>query len=285
MKKEQKIIYLTMFLNLIIASTKLISGIMFNFSTLIADSLQTYADFITDIIASIASKIGKKRANKRYPFGYGMANNIANLFIGIILLSLAIYIFISSFNTHDLNLTNTIFIILITCIILKLITKLMLYYNSKKLNSNTLMSAVKESSLDLVASIIVLIVSILWLHKDKYPLLGYANIVGAIIISLIVSYMAIKIIIENIRYLMGINEYNEEIITKINEIINNNKLIKDSSIKLMKIGNYYNLYLTIKLETNVTLKKLFSLENRLKKEIKSLKLKIKFIEIEPKEYD
>lgn len=285
MKKEQKIIYLTMFLNLIIASTKLISGIMFNFSTLIADSLQTYADFITDIIASIASKIGKKRANKRYPFGYGMANNIANLFIGIILLSLAIYIFISSFNTHDLNLTNTIFIILITCIILKLITILMLYYNSKKLNSNTLMSAVKESSLDLVASIIVLIVSILLLYKDKYPLLGYANIVGAIIISLIVSYMAIKIIIENIRYLMGINEYNEEIITKINEIINNNKLIKDSSIKLMKIGNYYNLYLTIELETNVTLKKLFSLENRLKKEIKSLKLKIKFIEIEPKEYD
>lgn len=285
MKKEQKIIYLTMFLNLIIASTKLISGIMFNFSTLIADSLQTYADFITDIIASIASKIGKKRANKRYPFGYGMANNIANLFIGIILLSLAIYIFISSFNTHDLNLTNTIFIILITCIILKLITILMLYYNSKKLNSNTLMSAVKESSLDLIASIIVLIVSILLLYKDKYPLLGYANIVGGIIISLIVSYMAIKIIIENIRYLMGINEDNEEIITKINEIINNNKLIKDSSIKLMKIGNYYNLYLTIELETNVTLKQLFSLENRLKKEIKSLKLKIKFIEIEPKEYD
>ena len=285
MKKEQKIIYLTMFLNLIIASTKLISGTMFNFSTLIADSLQTYADFITDIIASIASKIGKKRANKRYPFGYGMANNIANLFIGIILLSLAIYIFISSFNTHDLNLTNTIFIILITCIILKLITILMLYYNSKKLNSNTLMSAVKESSLDLIASIIVLIVSILLLYKDKYPLLGYANIVGGIIISLIVSYMAIKIIIENIRYLMGINEDNEEIITKINEIINNNKLIKDSSIKLMKIGNYYNLYLTIELETNVTLKQLFSLENRLKKEIKSLKLKIKFIEIEPKEYD
>lgn len=285
MKKEQKIIYLTMFLNLIIASTKLISGIMFNFSTLIADSLQTYADFITDIIASIASKIGKKRANKRYPFGYGMANNIANLFIGIVLLSLAIYIFISSFNTHDLNLTNTIFIILITCIILKLITILMLYYNSKKLNSNTLMSAVKESSLDLVASIIVLIVSILLLYKDKYSLLGYANIVGGIIISLIVSYMAIKIILENIRYLMGINEDNEEIITKINEIINNNKLIKDSSIKLMKIGNYYNLYLTIELETNVTLKQLFSLENSLKKEIKSLKLKIKFIEIEPKEYD
>ena len=98
MKKEQKIIYLTMFLNLIIASTKLISGIMFGFSTLVADSLQTFADFITDIIASLASKIGKRRANKRYPFGYGMANNIANLFIGIILLSLAIYIFISSFN-------------------------------------------------------------------------------------------------------------------------------------------------------------------------------------------
>ena len=53
----------------------------------------------------------------------------------------------------------------------------------------------------------------------------------------------------------------------------------------MKIGKYYNLYLTIKLDTNITLKQLFNLENKLKKEIKSAKLKIRFIEIEAKEYN
>lgn len=285
MKKEKNIIFLAMLLNLIVASTKLICGIVFNFSTLVADSLQSFSDFITDIIAAIASKIGKKRANKRYPFGYGMIENIANFIIGIILLMLAIYILLSSFKMHASTVTSTIFIVLIGAIILKIITILILYYNGQKLKSNTLMNSVKESALDLTASTIVLIVSILLLFKDKYPVLGYANTIGGIIISLIVFYMATKIIIENIRYLLGINEDNEEIKNKLNDIIKKNKLIKDSTFKLMKIGTYYNLYLTIELEPSITLKQLFSLEKKLKKEIKKSNLKIKFIEIEPKEYD
>ena len=285
MRKEKALLLLAMFVNLIIASIKLFSGIVFNFSTLIADSLQTYSDFITDIISAIANKIGKKRANKRYPFGYGMIENIANLFIGIILLLLAIYILVTSFNNHTLILNNTIFIILIACIILKLTIILILYYNGKKLKSNIMISSVKESILDLISSTIVLIVSLLLTLKDKYEILKYANTIGGILISIIVFYMSIKIIIENIRYLLGINEENEEIKEELDKIIKDNELIKDSNIKLMKIGNYYNLYLTIELETTVTMKQLFTLETKLKKEIKSKNLKIKFIEIEPKEYD
>ena len=285
MKKEVKILYLTMLLNLMIASIKLISGIMFNFSTLIADSLQTFVDFITDIIAMIANKVGKRRANKRYPFGYGLIENIANLFIGIILIVVAIYIFLNSFNYHEIELNKTIFIILISAIILKLIVIMTSYYYGKKLNSNTLINSIKESILDLTASIIVLIVSILLLFKDKFGFLRYANTIGGIIISLIVFYMAIKIIIENIRYLLGINEDDDEIKLKLESIIKENKLIKDFNIKLMKMGSYYNLYLTIELETDITIRRLFSLDKRLRKEIKKAKLGIKFIEIEPKEYD
>lgn len=285
MKKEKNIIILGMFINLVIASIKILTGITFNLSILIADSLQTITDFITDIISIIATKIGKKRANKRYPFGYGMAENIANLFIGILLLLVSIYIFITSFNHQEIYLHPIIFIVLISCIILKTITILVIYYNGKKLNSNKLISSVKESSLDLLASTIVLIICILLLFKDKYNYLEYANTIGGILISIMVFYTSIKIIIENIRYLLGINEDNEEIKEKIIEIIKENKLIKDYNIKLMKIGEYYNLYLTIELETTVTLKQLFTLDKRLKKEIKNKKLNIKFIEIEPKEYD
>ena len=285
MKKEKNIIFLGMFINLVIASIKILTGITFNLSILIADSLQTITDFITDIISIIATKIGKKKANKRYPFGYGMAENIANLFIGILLILVSIYIFITSFNHKEIYLHPIVFIILISCIILKTITILIIYYNGKKLNSNTLISSVKESILDLSASITILIICILLLFKDKHNILEYSNTIGGILISIMVFYTTIKIIIENTRYLLGINEDNEEITNKINEIIKENKLIKDSNIKLMKIGTYYNLYLIIELETSVTLKQLFSLETKLKKQIKNKKLNIKFISIEPKKYD
>ena len=285
MKKERQISFVVMFLNLMVASVKLISGIMFGFSSLIADSLHSFSDFITDIIASVAIKIGKKRANKRYPFGYGMAENIANFIIGIILFLLAVFILIESFEVHEVVLNKTIFIILISTILLKGGVIFILYYYGKKLNSKALLASVKESGTDLLSSVIVLVVSILLLFKDTYPMLGYANMVGSILISFIVFYIAINIMIENIRYLLGINEDNEEIRNKIEEIVAKNKLVKDFSMNLMKMGTYYNLYLTIELETNVTLKQLFSLEKRLKREIRELRLKIKFIEIEPREYD
>ena len=284
MKREKNILMFVMFLNLIVACIKLISGLMFNFSSLIADSLHSFSDFITDIISNIASRIGKKRANKKYPFGYGLVENISNFIIGMILFGLGIFIFIESFHSPEVEVPSIIFIILIISILLKLFVTSILYYYGKKFHSSNLMSAVKESSTDLISSIIVFIVSILLLFKDTYPFLRYANRIGSILISLIVFYIAMNIIVENIRYLLGINEENQEVTKKLKDLIYENKQIKDFSMKLMKMGSYYNLYLTIELERNITLKQLFSLEKKLKKEIKKLKLNIKFIDIEPVEY-
>ena len=284
MKKERDIMLLAMIINLLIAFVKLSCGVLFNFSSLIADSLHSFSDFITDIISMIASKVGRKRANKKYPFGYGMAENIANLLIGIVLFVLAIYIFVGSFSIKDITLTPTVFIVLVVTIGLKLFVVCYLYFKAKELNNNSLLVSAKESSTDLISSAIVLFVSILLLLEKYVSWFKYADAVGSLLISLIVFNISIKIIIQNIEYLLGINDNNEEIIKAINDIIDNNRLIKGSSIKLIKMGNYYNLYLLIELDDNVTLKKLFNLEKKLKMEIRKTKYKIKFIEIEPIEY-
>ena len=90
--KEDKIIIITTILNLIVAILKLISGLTFSFSTLIADSIQSFIDFITDITSLVANKIGKRRANKTYPFGYGQIYYVANLFTGFLLFLIGIFI-------------------------------------------------------------------------------------------------------------------------------------------------------------------------------------------------
>ena len=56
--EENKVILITALFNLIVAILKLISGIFFSFSTLIADSIQSFIDFLTDITSLIANKIG-----------------------------------------------------------------------------------------------------------------------------------------------------------------------------------------------------------------------------------
>ena len=113
MKKVKLVMIICMIFNLLIACIKLICGILFNFSSLIADSLQSLFDFITDIISMIASKIGDKRANKRHPFGYGMVENISNLFVGVILFLIAIFILVRGFFTEIGEVNYIIFILCI----------------------------------------------------------------------------------------------------------------------------------------------------------------------------
>ena len=83
--KEKKIIIITMILNLIVATIKLTSGIFFSFTTLIADSIQSFIDFVTDITSIIVNKMGKRRANKTFPFGYGQLYYFANLLTALLL--------------------------------------------------------------------------------------------------------------------------------------------------------------------------------------------------------
>lgn len=284
MKREKQILWLTMVLNFFIALIKLCSGIVFGFSSLLADSLHSFAEVFTNIIASIASKIGNKRANQRYPFGYGMIDNISNLMIGFILLGLAIFIFIEALHPKTFLVKPTIFLVLLVVLCLKSLVVWLLYTQGKKLKSNTLMMFFKESSMDFLSTFIVLLVSICMLLKDKIPIFQYADALGSIAISLLVLHLAFKIIVENIEYLLGKNDENHEIMQCLFDILKKYSEIKEHHLKLVKFGYYYSLYITISLDTNVSLKKLFRLENNIKKDIRKHKLKIKFIQIEPQEY-
>ena len=141
----------------------------------------------------------------------------------------------------------------------------------------------KESFTDLLATLIVLFVSILLLFKKKVYLFSYADILGSIVISFIIFKTAFNIIKVNIDYLLGSAEEDNDINLKINNILDDEKIIKDSKIKLLKIGDYYTLYLTIELSNNVTLRKILLLEKRIKKKIKNNIKVIKYIQIELRE--
>ena len=120
--KENKIIIITAFFNLIVAFLKLISGITFSFSTLIADSIQSFIDFFTDITSILANKVGKRRANKTYPFGYGQVYYLANLFTGFLLFLIGIFILYQFFFFQgNFEPSISIAIVLVIVLVLKMI--------------------------------------------------------------------------------------------------------------------------------------------------------------------
>ena len=127
--KENKIITITAILNFIVASLKLIAGLTFSFSTLIADSIQSFIDFLTDIISIMANKVGKRRANKTYPFGYGQVYYLANLFTGALLFLIGIFIFYQFLFFKGIFIPSfSIAIILIIDLLLKSIVVYLLHH-------------------------------------------------------------------------------------------------------------------------------------------------------------
>ena len=90
--KESHVLIITALLNAAVAVIKLLTGVAFSFSTLIADSIQSFIDFFTDIVSLVANRIGKRRANKTYPFGYGQVYYLSNILTGLLLFFIGVFI-------------------------------------------------------------------------------------------------------------------------------------------------------------------------------------------------
>lgn len=77
--------FISLVVNLVLFVFKYWAGIMSGSVALIADAWHTLSDSFTSIILIISVKITSKKANKKHPYGYGRVEQIAAIFIAVIL--------------------------------------------------------------------------------------------------------------------------------------------------------------------------------------------------------
>ena len=280
MKIEMKTLIYSMVNNFIIAVIKIIGGIIFNLGSLFADGMHTFSDFITDIVCLIGAKLSKKKPTKSHPYGFGKVEYLTNLFVGVVLFLLAIYIVISAFFKETIIPNPKVLILLFVVFILKALAIYIMNKIGIKINSQLLVTSVSESKADLYSTIGVMIITILLQFSNKLTFLKYADIVGTILIGFIIFRMAILIIIDNSLLLIGEVEDNEEQIAKVKELISQRKEVKDFDIILIEYGSYYKLQLGLELDANLSLFKVTKIEEEIKKDIlRHRSLKIKYVSI------
>ena len=280
--KENRIIIITMLLNLLIACIKLIFGIMFQFSTLLADAIQSFMDFITDVTSIITNKIGKRRANHNYPFGYGQAYSLSNIFTGFLLFLIGLFILLELFIFESHYVPNIkVFIILFLILGLKSVVVYFLVHFGKRFKNQFMLEAANESRADLVSTIVVILVSIIMLFNKYIPDFIDVDKIGSIGMIIYIFYVSIKMMLVNISSLLTHTENNEEIKEQISEIIKTHKNVELKDIELIRMYTYYHIIIKVHVSDSLTIKKFLILENKLKKEIRSKVKEIKFIDIEP----
>ena len=275
--KENKIIIITAVFNLIVASLKLISGIIFSFSTLISDSIQSFIDFFTDIVSLIANKVGKRRANKTYPFGYGQVYYLANIFTGFLLFLIGIFILYQVFFFEGSFQPNfKIAIVLVIALFLKMIVINLLQHYGKEFKSELMIEASKESKADLILAVLIIA-----FFEEYIP--SYINIdkIGSLGMAIYVFYTSIKMIISNIRGILTNDEENNDIKDEIENEIQKFEELQLKKVKIIKMSTYYSVFLQVKVNENITIKKYLALEKKVKARLKSSNKLIRFIDIQP----
>ena len=279
---EDKVIIVTMVFNFIVAIIKLVSGVMFSFSTLIADSVQSFIDFVTDITSLLANKIGKRRANKNYPFGYGQVYYLANLFTGALLFLIGIFILYQFFFFKGKLIPNlTLYVVLVIVLILKLIVVSILRHYGKKFKSELMIEASKESNADLISTCVVLAISIIILFEEYIPSFINIDKLGSLGMSLYVFYTAIKMMVVNIRGMLTNTEENDSIKDEVINELNKFQELDFKKIKIIKMSAYYSLFLQVKANEKLTIKEYLEMEKKVKTHLKSKDKMIRFIDIEP----
>ena len=279
--KEKKLILITAVLNFIAASLKLTLGILFSFSTLIADSVQSFLDFITDIISLVANKIGRRRANKTYPFGYGQVYYLSNLLTGVLLFLIGLFIVYQVVTFNNKFTPNiSILIILILVLVIKgiVIALIKQYMNSVK--NELLVESYKESKTDFISTCVVIGILILTFFEKYIP--NYINIdkVGSICMAIYVFYISLKIIISNIKGILANDEENDELRDEIKKELEQFKDFHITNIKIIKMSYYYTIFLQIDVNNNTKLKDLLKIEKKIRTQLKHLNKSIKYIDIE-----
>lgn len=280
MKLEFKTLIYSMINNLVIAIIKIVGGVIFGLGSLFADGMHTFSDFITDIVCLVGAKISKKKPTKNHPYGFGKVEYLTNLFVGIVLLLLALYIIISSFFKEAVIPPLSVLILLVIVFGLKALAIFIMNKIGVKINSQLLVTSVQESKADLYSTIGVVIITILLQLAEKVPVLHYADIIGSVLIGLIVLKTAVSIIWDNSLLLIGEEEDNEEINDKVKEFVMHWKEVKDAEISLIEYGPYYRLQLILELDSKLNLRQVTKIEENIKKDIiRHRSMKIKYVSI------
>lgn len=280
MKIEYKVLIYSMINNFLIALMKIVGGMVYGLSSLIADGIQTVSDFITDVVCLIAAKISKRKPTKYHPFGFGKVEYLTNLFVGILLFFIGLFILVGSFFEETKVPPISLMYLLLATFVLKLIAILVMHRVGEKTHSQLLITAVEESKADLYSTVGVMLITIILQFSDKLKILEYSDIIGSIIISTIVLKTALKIISDNSLSLIGEVEEDEEEQKKLNELLDSNKKIHKYKYQIIKYGAYYKLQLTVELDSSLSLRQVSNLENKLKTDIvRHRSLKIKYVTI------
>ena len=170
-------------------------------------------------------------------------------------------------------------IISLLTIFAKLLLSKYLLKKGEEYSNNILIASGKESTSDVLSSIVVLISIII------SQIFIYADMLAMIIVGILILNIAYNIFKDNFSNLLGKQVTDEEYINKLKKIIKKEKeVIKIDLLIVLKYGPSYQLNCEVGMDENMKLKEVHSILEKIEANLKKYDDKIKNITIHVNPY-
>lgn len=280
MRKENKVMMISMIVNFSLSLLKVITGIIFSSSALLADGVHSFSDLTTDIFAIVGNKLSVKPADEKHPFGHGKLEYITSMAIGLLIIFVGFGIIYNSFKGEIIIPSLVVVLVSLFTIIIKFILSRYIIKKGKQFNNSILIASGKESSMDVISSVVVL-VSALFMHlSNTISVLKYTDIVATIIVGIFIVKVGFDVLKENISYILGEQETDEELTDKIIKLIMNEKLVvRVDKLAMIKYGAYFKIVGEVSMDENLTLKLSHDAVERIEKALSKFDERNRYITI------
>lgn len=267
--------------NIFLLIIKAIVGFVSKSQSMIADSINSASDIFASLMTFIGNKIASVPGDDDHNLGHGKAEYIFSMFISISMILVSAKLLYDSVMTLILGSEMIFSWFLVFVCIATIITKLYLYFYTKraykKYNSILLEANMKDHRNDCIVTSFTLI-SVLLTSANIY---WFDSIVG-IGISIWICYTGITIFMESYNVLMDIS-VDDKTKDLILDVAHNYPEIKDiDSIVSTPVGDKYLIFLTIKLDGNMSTFESHELADELEKNVSQLEKVYKtVVHVEP----
>lgn len=266
--------------NIFLSIIKILLGILGHSYAMMADGFNSLSDLSTDIIAIMGNIISNKKSDDNHPYGYGKAEYLTNIIIGIMIILMGILLIVNAFNFKYTKVEDIIMYICIITIVVKVWIANYLIDNGRVLNNSIVISSGYESLMNVLSSFLVLISIVLSKLSNYSKVFEYSDFVGTILVSLIIIYTGFNIFIDNTSLILGRSEDDEEYINRIKKIILKDNRVKEiDKLNVIKYGSYYQVELTVLVSNKLKLIDSYKIQMDLRKRLLGKRNRIHYLEI------
>lgn len=284
MNKVSHVLSISLITNFMLSLFKVIIGFIGSSGALIADGIHSFSDLVTDLIGIIGSIFSKKPSDDKHPYGHGKIEYLISIFIGLVILSLGFVVIYNSLTRNTTVPSIIVIFVSFFTILAKLLLARYLIKQGQKLNSNILISSGKESNMDVISSIVVLISSILM--QIDIPILRYSDIIAGLLVGVLVLKVGFEVLTENISTILGEQVTNDEYLKKVKQTILKYENIKEiDDLIILKYGPYHKLISKISINSDISIIQAHEMIDNLERDIKNDFEQIDYVNISIKPYN